>query len=72
MNPKFVNVIEVFTHAATNHNVVLLDNKEYEVKRTYHGWELLGHGCDDELIWDYSLTFGGDFYNRFKRIEYFG
>ena len=35
MNPKFVNVVEVFTHATANHNVVLLDNKEYEVKRTY-------------------------------------
>ena len=43
MNPKFVNVVEVFTHASSNNNVVLLDNKEYEVKRTYHGWELLGH-----------------------------
>lgn len=72
MNPKFVNVVEVFTHASSNNNVVLLDNKEYEVKRTYHGWELLGHGCDDELIWDYSLTFGGDFYDKFSRIEYFG
>ena len=71
MNPKFVNVVEVFSHAAANNNVVLLDNKEYEVKRTYHGWELLGRGCDDELVWDYSLTFGGDFYNRYHKIEYF-
>ena len=38
----------------------------------YHGWELLGHGCNDELIWDYSLTFDGDFYDKFNRIEYFG
>ena len=71
MNPKFVNVVEVFSHAAANNNVVLLDNKEYEVKRTYHGWELLGHSCDDELVWDYSLTIGGDFYNSHHRIEYF-
>ena len=47
MDTKFVKVEAVFAHAAEHHNTVMLDGKDYWVKRddTYKCWNLEGRKC---------------------------
>ena len=73
MNTKFVKVEAVFAHAAEHHNTVMLDGKDYWVKRdaTYKCWNLEGRKCPWTQVYDEDLE-DGSFYERFETMEYFG
>ena len=73
MNTKFVNVKAVFAHAAEHHNTVMLDGKDYWVKRdeACKCWDLDGCKCPSRYVYDEDLE-DGSFYEKFETIEYFG
>ena len=73
MNTKFVKVEAVFAHAAEHHETVMLDGKDYWVKRDeeYKCWDLKGRKCPSTCVYDEDLE-DGSFYKRFEIIEYFG
>jgi hypothetical protein len=73
MDTKFVKVQEVFAHAEEHHHTVMLDGKEYWVKRDepYKSWCLEGRKCAWAQVYDEDFE-DGSFYKRFETIEYFG
>ena len=73
MDTKFVKVEAVFAHAAEHHKTVMLDGKDYWVKRdeTHKCWDLDGRKCPWATVYDEDLE-DGSFYKRFETIEYFG
>ena len=73
MDTKFVKVEAVFAHAAEHHETVMLDGKDYWVKRDeiYKCWDLEGRKCPSTHVYDEDLE-DGSFYERFETIEYFG
>ena len=73
MDTKFVNARAVFAHAAEHHRTVMLDGKDYWVKRddAYKCWNLEGRKCPWTQVYDEDLE-DGSFYKRFEIIEYFG
>ena len=72
MTSKFVKVEAVFAHAAEHHETVMLDGKDYWVKRmeSDDGWDLQGRKCPSTFVMDWELE-DGSFYERFETIEYF-
>ena len=73
MDIKFVDIQAVFAHAAEHHHTVMLDGKDYWVKRdeAYKCWNLEGRKCPWATVYDEDLE-DGSFYKRFEIIEYFG
>jgi hypothetical protein len=73
MNTKFVNVQAVFADAEKRHLTVMLDGKDYWVKRdeAYKCWNLDGRKCPWATVYDEDFE-DGSFYKRFEMIEYFG
>ena len=73
MNTKFVDIQAVFSHAAEHHHTVMLDGKDYWVKRDepYKCWELEARKCPWTTVYDEDLE-DGSFYEKFETIEYFG
>ena len=73
MDTKFVDIQAVFADAEKRHLTVMLDGKDYWVKRDepYKCWCLEGRNCPWTQVYDEDLE-DGSFYKRFETIEYFG
>ena len=73
MDTKFVDVQAVFADAEKRHLIVMLDGKDYWVKRdeTHKCWDLEGRKCPWATVYDEDLE-DGSFYERFEVMEYYG
>ena len=69
MDTKFVKVEAVFAHAAERHETVMLDGKDYWVKRdeAYKCWDLEGRKCPSTHVYDEDLE---DDYDEDEDDEY--